>query len=203
MIKIEIDWFYFRNILKACKKACDKCNFRRVLRYIELRADGTECVATSLDGYIMQQIKVPCDGKGIVLIPYTIQSPKCKKVVIEDNDTGNIQFSYFDMRDKLIYAQEFPRCADDYYNWSKIVETDAAEHTIYCYASKLRKALSATKYNNDAIVSINIPDDPLKPIRLATKDAQMIILPVQMRSEDGIEIRKFKNWYKCIGGENE
>ena len=56
MTRIEIAGHDFWRILKACANACDKSNFRRVLRYIELRADGTECVAKSLDRFIMQQI---------------------------------------------------------------------------------------------------------------------------------------------------
>ena len=57
MTRIEIAGRDFWRILKACANACDKSNFRSVLRYIELRADGTECIATSLDNFIMQQIK--------------------------------------------------------------------------------------------------------------------------------------------------
>ena len=63
MTRIEIAGRDFWRILKACANACDKSNFRSVLRYIELRADGTECVATSLDNFIMQQTSGLFDRK--------------------------------------------------------------------------------------------------------------------------------------------
>lgn len=40
MTRIEIAGRDFRRILKACANACDKSNFRSVLRYIELRAEA-------------------------------------------------------------------------------------------------------------------------------------------------------------------
>ena len=198
MTRIEIAGRDFWRILKACANACDKSNFRSVLRYIELRADGTECVATSLDNFIMQQIRVRCNGSGIVLIPSAIQPPKCKSVVIED--VHSLKITYLGFDGKLIYAHEFPRCNDSYFDWGKIVENSGEEHTIYCNALNLRKALDAAGCAEDHIISINIPEDKLKPIRLASMDVQMLVLTVRIGSERDEASRKFKNWRKQ--GEN-
>lgn len=194
MTRIEMAGHDFWRILRACASACDKSNFRSVLRYIELYADGTECIATSLDGFIMQQIRVRCNGSGTVLIPCGIQSPKCKNVVIEDVYSFKITYLGFD--GKLIYAHEFPRCNDSYFDWGKIVETGSEEHTIYCNALNLRKVLDAAGYAEDQIISINIPEDKLKPIRLASMDVQMLVLPVRVGDERGEASRKFRNWHK-------
>lgn len=194
MTRIEIAGRDFWRILKACANACDKSNFRSVLRYIELRADGTECVATSLDNFIMQQIRVRCNGSGIVLIPSAIQPPKCKSVVIED--VYSLKITYLGFDGKLIYAHEFPRCNDSYFDWGKIVENSGEEHTIYCNALNLRKVLDAAGYAEDQIISINIPEDKLKPIRLASMDVQMLVLPVRVGDERGEASRKFRNWHK-------
>lgn len=197
MTRIEIAGRDFWRILKACANACDKSNFRSVLRYIELRAEGTECIATSLDGFIMQQIRVRCNGSGTVLIPCGIQPPKCKSVVIED--MYGLKITYLDFCGKLIYAHEFPRCNDGYFDWGKIVETGSEEHTIYCNALNLRKALDAAVYAEDQTISINIPEDKLKPIRIASMDVQMLVLPVRIGSERDEASRKFKNWRKQGG----
>lgn len=194
MSRIEMSGYDFNRIMQACAKACNKSNKRRVLRYIELRANGTECIATSLDGVIMQQIKVPCYGNGTVLIPYTIKPTKCESVIIEDAE--NVKITYLDFDGNLIYAYEVPKCDDEYIDWRKIVDDERAEHVIYCNASNLRNVLEATRYSNDQVISISIPDDKLKPIRIASKDAQMIVLPIRVLSEKEKDVRKFENWYK-------
>ena len=45
-------------------------------------------------------------------------------------------------------------------------------------------------------ISINIPEDKLKPIRLASMDVQMLVLPVRIGSERDEASRKFRNWHK-------
>ena len=79
----------------------------------------------------------------------------------------SLKITYLGFDGKLIYAHEFPRCNDSYFDWGKIVENSGEEHTIYCNALNLRKALDAAGYAEDHIISINIPEDKLKPIRLA------------------------------------
>lgn len=120
MSRIEMSGYDFGRIMKACAKACDRSNARKTLQHIELRAYGTECVATSLDGFIMQQIKVHCAGEGVILIPGTVKPPKCETVIIED--PNNVRITYLDGGGNLIYAYELPKFDGPYFDWSKIVD---------------------------------------------------------------------------------
>lgn len=198
MSKIEMSGYDFGRIMRACAKACDRSNARRVLQYIELRAYGTECVATSLDGFIMQQIKVQCAGEGVILVPSTVKPPRCESVIIEDSD--NIRITYLDGGGNLIYAYELPKHEGKYFDWSRVVgERD--EDTIHCSARQLRNALAATASAADDVICIGIPKDKVKPITLASNDVQMVVLP--MRVNDELYFRSFRNWHKLIGGNDD
>lgn len=193
MSRIEMSGYDFGRIMKACAKACSGRDIRESLRYIEMRANGTECVATSLDGFIMQQIKVKCAGEGVILIPGTIKPPKCETVIIEDQ--SNIRITYLDGGGNLIYAYELPKFEGPYFDWGTIID-DREEDVIHCNAHNLRNALAATVYADDGIISISIPKDRIKPIRIAANDVQAIVLPVRMCDES--HYRRFGNWYKLL-----
>ena len=106
-MKIELSGYDFRHIVLACSKAASKNNVREALRYIELRADGKECVATALGGLIMQQVKCECKGKGVVLIPADIKTEKADTVIITAKES--LRVAYYDENKKLILAVEMPK----------------------------------------------------------------------------------------------
>ena len=199
MSKIEMSGYDFGRILRACAKGCEKAHYRRVLRYIELRADGKHCVATSLDGYIVQQIKVQCSGEGVVLLPNTIKPPKCETVTIEVS--GNIKITFTDEGGNLLYAFELPKCGERFFDWGNIVKDDRDEDVIHCNAAYLRRALAATTYADDQVISISVPKDRVQPIRIAANDVQMIVMPV--RVSDEAYRRNFANWYIPQEAEHE
>lgn len=195
MSRIEMSGYDFGCIMRACAKGVDRSAIRQALRHIELRAYGTECVATSLDGFIMQQIKVHCAGEGVILIPGTIKPPKCDAVIIEDHT--NIRITYLDGGGNLIYAYELPKFEGAYVDWGKIVNA-RVEDVIHLEAKRLRNALAATACADDGIISISVPKDRAKPVHIAAHDVQALVLPVRITDET--YFRKFKNWYKPVGG---
>ncbi len=193
MSKIQMSGYDFGRIMRACAKACDKAHYQRVMRFIELRADGKHCVATSLDGFIMQQIRVQCSGEGVVLLPNTIKPPKCETVTLET--LNNVKITFTDEGGNLIYAFELPKHEGEFFEWGNIVKDNRDEDVIHCNAGNLRRALAATTYADDQTISISIPKNKLQNIRIAANDVQMIVLPV--RVSDSAYLRGFKNWYKA------
>lgn len=195
MSKIEMSGYDFGRIMRACAKACVRDNIHKALQYIELRACEGDCVATSLDGFIMQQIKVPCTGYGVILIPGTLKPPRCERVIVEDAE--NVRLTYLDCYDKPVFAIEVPKFDGAYFDWGKIIE-DRAEEVIHCNARNLRNALAAMTCADDEVISISIPHNKIKQIHIASNDVQAVVLPVRINAEP--YRKSFKNWYKPIGG---
>ena len=54
---MKFAYFDFMRIYKSCVKAVDKNGVRKILRYIELRASNGYCVASALDGFVMNQVR--------------------------------------------------------------------------------------------------------------------------------------------------
>lgn len=195
-MKIELSGYDFRHIVLACSKAANKNDVREALRYIELRADGKECVATALDGIIMQQVKCECKGKGVVLIPADIKTEKAETVVITAKES--LRIAYYDEMKKLILAVEMPKADCDFIDWNKAVPMEARpESVIHCDARYLRKIVAATTHARDQTVSISIPENREKPIRIVSGDSQGIVLPMRI-SADPLYERKAANWFKDV-----
>ena len=194
-MKIELSGYDFRHIVLACSKAASKNDVREAFRYIELRADGKECVATALDGFIMQQVKCECKGKGVVLIPADIKTEKADTVTITAKES--LRIAYYDEMNKLILAVEMPKAECEFIDWKKAVPMGARpESVIHCEARYLRKILAATTHAKDQVISISIPEDKQKEIRIASNDSQGIIMPI--RVSDPLYERKAANWYKDV-----
>ena len=92
---MKFTYFDFMRIYKSCVNAVDKNGVRSMLRYIERRASNGYCVATARDGFLMNQVRVQCEGDGVILIP-PIRPPKCDMVKVENVPSGNVRISYFD-----------------------------------------------------------------------------------------------------------
>lgn len=194
-MKIELSGYDFRHIVLACSKAANKNDVREALRYIELRADGKECVATALDGFIMQQVKCECKGKGVILIPADIKTEKADTVIITAKES--LRVAYYDEMKKLILAVEMPKAECAFIDWNKAVPMEERpESVIHCDARYLRKIVAATTHTRDQIVSISIPENKVSPIRFATGDSQGIVLSV--RISDPLYERKAANWFKDV-----
>lgn len=195
-MKIELSGYDFRHIVLACSKAASKNDVRESFRYIELRADGKECVATALDGYIMQQVKCECKGKGVVLIPADIKTEKADSVVITAKDS--LRIAYYDETKKLILAVEMPKAECEFIDWNKIgLFEERPEHFVHCDARYLRKIVAATTHARDQIFLISIPEDKLKPIRIVSGDSQGVVLPERV-TDHPIYERKAANWFKDV-----
>lgn len=193
MTEIEISGIDFGRIMRACARAASKNDIRAQLRYIELRANGTQLVATALDGFVMQQIKIPCNGRGVVLIPSTVKPEKCEKVLISENEC--LRISFYNSENQLIIAYEYPKITEKYIDWQRIVkEEKRAESIIHVDAKYLRRIVMATAHAEDQIFSISIPDDKKENIRLASNDAQAIVMPMNILHEQNY--RRFENWYE-------
>ena len=173
----------FMRIYKACVNATDKGSIREALKYIELRAADGYCVATALDGCVMCQIRVPCEGDGVVLLP-PIRPPKCFMVEVEKVTGGNVKISYIDFNFKLIYAYELPEYEGAYLNWEPIMPYNRqGDRKIFCTAKQLRRALDSFPQTAYDALCISIPDDPIKPIALSNIDTQAIVLPVRVNGD--------------------
>lgn len=195
-MKIELSGYDFRHIVLACSKAASKNDVREALRYIELRADGKECVATALDGFIMQQVKCECKGKGVVLIPADIKTEKADTVIITAKD--NLRIAYYAEDKQLILVVEMPKADCEFIDWNKIeLFKERPEHFIHCDSQYLRKIVAATTHARDQIVSISIPEDKMQPIRIVSGDSQGVVLPVRVDADSNHE-RKAGNWYKDV-----
>lgn len=193
--KIEMAWKSFNFILKACSKATSKNDVREALRYIELRADGETCVATALDGYIMQQVRVECTGMGAILIPGDLKAERAETVEISVEE--NLHVKYFDERKKLIVGYELPKYNGPFVDWRKIPKSiERAESVIHCDARYLRKIVAATTCAKDQIISISIPENKEENIRIASRDAQSIILPIRVFDKDFRRI--YSDWFREI-----
>lgn len=194
-MKIELSGYDFRHIVLACSKAANKNDVREAFRYIELRADGKECVATAIDGDICQQVKCECKGKGVVLIPADIKTEKADTVIITAKD--NLRIAYYAEDKQLILAVEMPKADCGFVDWNKIgLFAERPEHLIHCQAKHLRKILAATTHARDQIISISIPENNLQTIRIVSGDSQGFVLPTRVDPYNGE--RKAANWFKEV-----
>ena len=195
MQKIEMSGYSFNFIIKACSKATSRNNVREALRYIELRADGETCIATALDGFIMQQAKVDCKGKGVILIPGDIKTERAESVTISVKDSLHIK--YYDEMKQLIVGYELPKYEGPFIDWQKIQKNiDRPESVIHCDARYLRKVVAATAHAKDQILSISIPQNKEENILFASNDSQSILMPVRV-FDDGHK-RTYQDWFKEI-----
>ena len=191
---MKFSYYDFLKIYKSCVKATDKSGGRRILRYIELRAKDGYCVATALDGFVLNQVRVKCEGDGVILIP-PVHPPKCVMVEVEKVPNGNVKISYFDYSCKLIYAYELPVDEGAYIKWAYIIPHERqGDRTIYCLPANLLKALECFKGNANMPICISIPKDKANTIAISRQDEQAIVLPV--RINDGSYDRyAIKNLY--------
>ena len=195
MQKIEMSGYSFNFIMKACSKATSRNDVREALRYIELRADGETCIATALSGFIMQQAKVECKGKGVILIPGDIKTERAESVTISVKDSLHIK--YFDEMKQLIVGYELPKFNGPFIDWRKIQKNiDDPESVIYCDARYLRKIAAATTYATDQIISIAIPKDKSENILIASNDCQSLLMPTRIFSDS--HKRAYQDWFKEI-----
>lgn len=199
---MRIAYSDFARIYKSCNKATCKDHFRDFLRYIELRAADGKCVATALDGYILCQIEVPCEGEGVVYIP-PVRPPKCSVVQI-DALTGNlVKIAYYTEAEKLIYAYELPGLDGQFFDWQKVVPYDRqGDRRIFCNANLLKKALDCFNDHSNPAMCISIPENPVQPIVLFTPEEQAIVL-AQRVSESHADKYKVRNMYIAKGAKNE
>lgn len=194
-MKIELNGYDFRHIVLACSKAASKNNVREALRYIELRADGKECVATALDGFIMQQVKCECKGKGVVLIPADIKTEKADTVIITAKES--LRIAYYDENKQLILAVEMPKAECAFVDWNKMqLFKERPESVIHCDARYLRKIVAATTHARDQTFSICIPENKTDNIRIVSGDSRAVVLP--LRVSDPLYERKAGNWFKDV-----
>lgn len=199
---MRFDYDDFARIYKSCNKATSKDPFREFLRYIELRAANGKCVATALDGYILCQIEVPCEGEGIICIP-PVRPPKCHAVQIDARKKGLVRIAYYDYENNLIYAYELPGIKGDFFNWEKVVPYDRqGDRRIFCNVNLLKKALECFKGDTNPAMCISVPENPIQPIVLYTPEEQAVVL-VQRVGEQLADKYKVRNMYATGGGKNE
>lgn len=192
----------FARIYKSCNKATCKDPFREFLRYIELRAANGKCVATALDGYILCQVEVPCEGEGVICIP-PVKPPKCHAVQVDARKEGLVRIAYYDYDNKLIYAYELPGIKGDFFNWEKVVPYDRqGDRRIFCNVNLLKKALECFKGHTNPAMCISVPENPIQPIVLYTPEEQAVVL-VQRVGESHANKYKVRNMYALGGMKNE
>ena len=191
---MRFSYFDFAKIYRCCVKATDKSNARETLRYIELRSKYGYCVATALDGHVLCQVRVQCEGDGVILIP-PIKPMKCFDVDVQALDNGNVKIAYLDFEQKLICAYEIPGCSNQYFEWYEIVPYDRkGDRIIYCSPSNLLKALECFKGDANKPVCISIPENPVNTITISSSDEQALVLPMRINDGSGAQYR-IKNMY--------
>ena len=153
MVELKMSGVDFGRIVRACSRAASRNDIREELRYIELRADGETCVATAIDGFVMQQLRVPCEGRGVVMLPATAKAERSERAVITAGD--KLRVSFFDVAEKLIIAYEYRKFEKPFFDWSKVVkEIQRPESVIHFDAKYLRKIVMATAHADDQVFSI-------------------------------------------------
>ena len=193
---MRFTYYNFNRIYKACVKAVERDNHREMLRYIELRAENGYCIATALDGFVLCQVRVECEGDGVILIPPVKPPTKCDSVEVEALPNGNVKFAYFDSFKKFMYSYELPVSQSAYFDWENVMPHDRkGDRKILCSVRTILRALECFRDKSDSIVCISIPEKPEKPIALSNPDAQAIALPMRLHRGDW-EDWAMKNWYK-------
>ena len=192
-MKITMDYWDFAKIQRGCTKFVEKSHSHRVLRFIELRAKDGHCVATALDGYGLWQVKVPCTGEGVALIP-AIKPYKADEVTIIPSGKGRVLIEYWRAGGELIVATEYPVDENKYFNWGNILPRDReGDRYIACAAKLLKDALEALKNTSD-IVYIGIPQEADKPMTLAAGQSQAVVLPVRINNGTIKERAWLEDW---------
>lgn len=192
----------FARIYKSCSKATSKDPFREFLRYIELRAANGKCVATALDGYILCQVEVPCEGDGVICIP-PVKPPKCAVVQVDALMGGLVRIAYYDYDNSLIYAYELPGIKGEFFNWEKVVPYDRqGDRQIFCNVHLLKRALECFKDGSNPALCISIPENAIQNIVLFTPEEQAVVLP-QRVGESHANKYKVRNMYTTGGKKNE
>lgn len=90
--RIFIESETFNEIMRVCTPAVSKDEVRKYLQFIEIQCNGQgEGCATALDGFVMSQIRFPCEGdacKGLIPPRKKVKKDKIVEICFSEHETS-------------------------------------------------------------------------------------------------------------------
>lgn len=162
----------FKQIQRVCSPAASKDKNRPILNYIQLLSDGEKVTATALDGFVLAQTVVPCEGDaGEFWVQPQKSVPKCAWVKIKQEDR-EVTVEYVG-KSSTSYTVE----SGDYVKWPEILhqELGEPEAEIYFNPDLMRQAMESLKGDGPARFFIH---SPVRPVFVSTATSKVMVLPV-------------------------
>lgn len=141
MLTIKLFGEDFNRIMRGCGASLSKDSVRKCLQHIEISHDGDGIgYATSLDGYVMNQVSFPCAGdEGKFLMPlYRPVSRKAEVTITADGEHVSVSDGETTITKRMLQDRDLDR--------RKICEGRMQKETRYVISmdqSLLQKALKA------------------------------------------------------------
>lgn len=178
----------FLRIMEACKPATDEDDRREPLQHIEIFHDGSgTAYATALDGYVMNQVRVRCQGDAgtVYLRPCEGLSEWDEITITQDDETVNVSDDMTTITRKALKAEDVDR--------RKIVANRMEKQMQYRIAvdpDLLRKGLKAIGPLDSGVV-LEFSGE-LDAIVLRGNDACSFVLPLRYGP---VEIKRLAHFY--------
>ena len=173
-MKFNIDAADLKYLMNVCKLAVDKTNLRPALQMIHCKLYKNRITATSLDGYRVHSVTVPCDYDGEnreFLIPVVKVPPKVKIVSVEVLDEEVIYDFLTEKQVLKINHGSFPR-VEEFLPKSEDIVFEISVNPKY-----LKDAMEAFK--TEKVVTLQLHGE-LKPIMVkSTSNDFAMVLPVR------------------------